>query len=134
VEWPNGFAALLKKYRPQDTITRVELRQVLNTIKRRAWILRHCSSIENNKYNTATKKIDQDYLIAVVLDAAPPSSYQSLLTSEQRRGQGSKMTIADLEAIMNLYWRQTHDDDDDDDDNDEADNEDDNGNGGDEEL
>jgi hypothetical protein len=33
------------------------------------------------KYNTATKKIDEDDSIAVVLDAAP-SEYQALLTSK----------------------------------------------------
>jgi hypothetical protein len=114
IEWPSGLAhlvvaALFKKYRPQDTITRVELRQVLNAIKMKkgtdpATLFEQISSVEN-KYNTATKKIDQDDLIAVVLDAAP-TEYRSLLTSEQQR-LGSKMTIDDLEAIMNQYWRQT---------------------------
>jgi hypothetical protein len=37
-EWPSGLAhlvveALFKKYQPQDMITRVELRQILNGIK-----------------------------------------------------------------------------------------------------
>jgi hypothetical protein len=115
VEWPTGLAhlvvaAMFKKYRPQDTITRVELRQVLNNIKMKkgkdpATLFEQICSIEN-KYNTATKKIDEDDLIAVVLDAAP-SEYQALLTSEQRR-LGTSLKIDDLEAVMGQYWRQTH--------------------------
>jgi hypothetical protein len=114
-EWPTGLAhlvvaAMFKKCRPQDTITRVELRQVLNNIKMKkskdpATLFEQICSIAN-KYNTATKKIDEDDLIAVVLDAAP-SEYQALLTSERRR-LGTSLKIDDLEAIMGQHWRQTH--------------------------
>lgn len=102
-------AALFKKYQPQDMITKVELRKVLNKIKMKkgkdpATLFEQISSIEN-KYNTPTKKIDPDDLIAVVLDSAP-NEYQSMLTSEQRR-LGATVTIEDLETIMNQYWRQT---------------------------
>lgn len=72
-EWPGGLAhlvvaALFKKYRPQDTITRVELRKVLNSIKMKkgkdpATLFEQICSIEN-KYNIVTKKIDPDDLIA----------------------------------------------------------------------
>ena len=60
------------------------------------------SSVKN-KYNTATKKIDEDDIIAVVLDAAP-AEYQSMLTSKQCR-LGSALKIDDLKAIMNQYWQ-----------------------------
>jgi hypothetical protein len=92
-DWPSGLAhlvveALFKEYQPQDTITRVELRQMLNGVKMKkgegpATLFQQISSIEN-KYNTATKQIDEEDLIAVVLDAAP-MEYQAILTSEQRR-------------------------------------------------
>jgi hypothetical protein len=92
-EWPTGLAhlavaAMFKKHRPQDAITKVELRQALNNIKMKkgkdpATPFEQICSIEN-KCNTATKKIDEDDLIAVVLDAAP-SECQALLTSEQCR-------------------------------------------------
>lgn len=67
-------AALFKKYRPQDIITRVELSQMLNGIKTKkgkdpAMLFEQISSIEN-KYNMVLKKIDKEDLISVVLDAA----------------------------------------------------------------
>ena len=114
-EWPGGLAHLVvaalfnKKYQLQDTITRVELRQVLNVIKMKkgkdpSTLFEPISSVKD-KYNTATKKIDEDDLIAGVLDAAP-AEYQLLLTGEQRR-LGSALKIEDLEAIMSQYWQQT---------------------------
>ena len=71
-------AALAKKYQPQDTITRVELRQKLNKIKMKknedpAKLFEQISQIEN-KYNTAAFTIDSANLIAVVLDAASEKS------------------------------------------------------------
>ena len=84
-KWPSGLAhlvvaALFKKYQPQDTITRVELRQVLkNEIKMKngmdpSTLFEQISSVKN-KYNTVTKKIDEDDLIALVLDNASPAEY-----------------------------------------------------------
>jgi hypothetical protein len=114
--FPSGLAymvveALFKKFRPQDTITRVELRQMLNSIKMKkgsdpASLFEQISSVEN-RFNIGTRgRIDQDDLIAVVLDAAP-QEYQALLTGEQRR-RATLLTIEDLEMVMNQYWRQTN--------------------------
>jgi hypothetical protein len=112
-EWPEGKASdvvkyMLKKYKPQDTITRVELRQKLNkiTMKRNAdpaTLFEQISSIEN-QYNAPGKKIEEADLIAVVLDAAP-AEYQAVLTAEQRR-RGTDLCVADLEEAMNQFWRQ----------------------------
>ena len=65
-EWPGGLAylvmeALNKKYRPQDTITRVELRQKLNKVAMKknqdpATLFEQVSSIEN-QYNAPGVKI-----------------------------------------------------------------------------
>ena len=60
---------------------------------------------KTNTMRAATKKINEDDLIAVVLDAAT-AEYQLLLTSEQHR-LGSALKIDDLEVIMNQYWQQT---------------------------
>ena len=75
--WPSGLAhliatALKNKYQPQDTMTRVELRHQLNKVKLKkgadpATLFEQISSIEN-KYNTATRIIDKEDLIAVVID------------------------------------------------------------------
>ena len=79
-EWPSGLAhvivaALMDKYQPQDTVTRVELRKMLNKVSMKktenpAVIFEQLSSI-NNRYNTSTKQIDEEDLIAVVLEVAP---------------------------------------------------------------
>jgi hypothetical protein len=113
-EWPTGLAhlavaAMFKKHRPQDTVTRVELRKALNDIKMKkgkdpATPFEQICSVEN-KHNAATKKIDEDDLIAAALDAAP-SEHQALLTSEQRR-LGTSLKTDDLEAVMGQHWRQT---------------------------
>jgi hypothetical protein len=57
-----------------------------------------------NRYNTATSQVQQEDLIAVILDAAP-MEYKSVLTTEQR-AQGTNLTLADLETVMNQHWRQ----------------------------
>ena len=111
--WPNGLAhlvikALFKKYQPQDTVTRVELRQMLNKIGMKknadpATLFEQIASIEN-RYNTATSQVQQEDLIAVILDAAP-MEYKSVLTAEQRV-QGTNLTMSDLETVMNQHWRQ----------------------------
>jgi hypothetical protein len=80
-------SALFKKYQPQDVITRVELRQQLSAVKMKsnedpATLFEQLSSIEN-RYNTSTKKIEEEDMIAVVLDAAP-TEYQAILTAEQQ--------------------------------------------------
>jgi len=113
-EWPSGLAhlvvaSLMKKYRPQDTITRVELRQMLNRVSMKknqdpATLFEQLSSIEN-QYNAPGKKIDEGDLIAVILDAAP-AEYQAVLTAEQRL-RGDELALSDLETAMNQHWRQT---------------------------
>jgi hypothetical protein len=117
-DWPGGLAhqvvsALLKKHQPQDTITRVELRQKLNKISMSngedpARLFEKISQIEN-RYNTAAFSIDEADLIAVVLDAAP-SQYQAVLTMEQRR-LGAAIKLNDLEMTMNQHWRQLRQED-----------------------
>jgi hypothetical protein len=113
MEWPSGLVYLVmeamgEKYRPQDTITRVELRQKLNKVSMKknqdpATLFEQISSIEN-QYNAPGVKIDEGDMIAVVLDAAS-AEYQAVLTAEQRL-RGDKLTLNDLETAMNQHWRQ----------------------------
>ena len=111
--WPNGLAhlvvkGLFKKHQPQDTVTLVELRQMLNkiTMKKGLNLVTLFEQIANveNCYSTATRKIPQDELIAVVLDKAT-MDYKSILTTEQRV-KGSLVTLEDLQSTMNQHWRQ----------------------------
>jgi hypothetical protein len=73
-------------------MTRVELRHQLNkvTMKKDAdpvTLFEQLSAIEN-RYNTASRKIEEEDLIAVVIDAAP-KHYQSVLT---KKNSDYKMT------------------------------------------
>jgi hypothetical protein len=112
-DWPSGLAhlvvtSLFRKYQPQDTITRVELRRMLNGVKMKkgedpVTLFKQLRNIEN-RYNTATQTLEEDNMIAVVLGAAT-SEYQSIVTAKQRR-LGGNITLDNLEECMNQYWRQ----------------------------
>jgi hypothetical protein len=112
--WPTGKASkvtdlLLRKFTPQDTMARVELRQELNQIKMKkngnpAGLFEQISAGENIYNNTAATKIDEEDLIAVILDAVP-AEYQAVLTSKQR-SKGDTLKQGNLEDAMNQHWRQ----------------------------
>jgi hypothetical protein len=113
-DWPSGLAHLVmsglnKKYNPHNTISRVELRQCLSAIRMKknedpATLFEQISSIKY-KFNMSARHIEEEDLIALVLDAAP-QEYQSLLTAEQRI-KGAGITLSNLEVVMGQYWRQT---------------------------
>jgi hypothetical protein len=112
--WPDGLASLVTdalkaKYMPQDTVTRVELRQMLNKVSMKpngnpAVIFEQISTIKNRYCNGSTRTIDDEDLIAVVLDAAT-KEYSSILQCEQRI-QGTSLTVDHLEQTMKEYWRE----------------------------
>jgi hypothetical protein len=54
-------------------------------------------------YNNAARKIDQDDLVAVVLEKAP-EKYKSILTAEQRRN-GANLALTDLNSCMHDLYR-----------------------------
>jgi hypothetical protein len=71
-------SGLNKKYNPQDTISRVELRQRLSAIRMKknldpATLFEQIRSIKN-RFNTSTRHIEEEDLIAVVLDTALKST------------------------------------------------------------
>jgi hypothetical protein len=75
-----------------DIISRVEIRTRLSQVKMKAEddprILFNQLATIQSAYNDATRKIDPDDLIAVVLEKAP-EKYKSILTAEQRhKGTG----------------------------------------------
>jgi hypothetical protein len=105
--WPNGLASLVTdvlkaEYMPQDTVTRVELRQMLNKVSMKAnsnpAVLFEQVSTIKNRYCAGTRTIDSKDMIAVVLNAAN-EEYSSILQCEQRiRGTG--LTLEHLEETM----------------------------------
>ena len=91
-----------KKFQPNNTVTRVEMRQMLNEVSMKkdddpSTIFEQLSSIEN-RYNTAERQMEQEDMIAVVLHAAP-EKYQSVLTTEQRI-QKDDISLEHLETAM----------------------------------
>jgi hypothetical protein len=112
--WPNGLASLVTdalkaKYMPEDTVTRVELRQILIKVSMRphsnpAVIFEQISTIKN-RYCAGMRTIDSEDLIAVVLDAAT-KEYSSILKCEQRIQNGTGLTVEHLEETMKEYLRQ----------------------------
>jgi hypothetical protein len=90
---------LFKKHRLDDLISRVEMRQKLSQVTMKDGddprvLFNQLASIQS-AYNNASWKIDNDDLIAVVLEQAP-SNYKYILTAEQRR-KGTKPMVIVLE-------------------------------------
>ena len=113
-EWPSGLAwkimeSMKKKFAPDDTISKVELRRQLNKISMKKnddpATLFEQLSVVRNKYNSpsSTAQLSKEELIAVIIDAAH-EDYQSVLTAEQRR-LGTSIELADLQSVMNQQWR-----------------------------
>ena len=114
-DWPSGLAyvvidELFKKYRPVDMISRVEMRSRLNNVSMKAnddprILFDQLASIQC-AYNSTTRKIDPDDLIAVALEKAP-AMYTSILTAEQRI-KGVNLKLSDLCSCMNDLYRTTN--------------------------
>jgi len=112
-EWPDGLAYLvvqnlMKKYRPTDVLSKVELRQRLNQITMKkdsdpSLLFEKLAAIQD-RFLAPGMKIEEDELIAVVLDIAP-IEYQSVLTSEQIIKKDA-LTLMDLEIVMGQHYRQ----------------------------
>ena len=92
-DWTGGLAhevmaALLKKkYKLEDMISRVELRQKMSKVRMKknddpATLFEQLSAIEN-QYNTATQQIDDEDMIATVISVAP-TKYKLIVLAEQR--------------------------------------------------
>ena len=112
-EWPSGLAylvvaALYNKFRPKDTISRVEMRMKLARLSMKpnekpSVIFEAISSIKNQFYRTITNDgtkntiDDEEYLAAAM--AAAPDKCKSIVTSVQI-SKGDAMTLKDLETAM----------------------------------
>jgi hypothetical protein len=107
-KWPNGLVHLMirglfKKYQPQDTVTLVELRWMLNKISMKkdantATMFEQIASVKN-RYNTVTRKIQEEGLIAIILDKST-MHYKAVLMAEHR-AKGPLLKLNNLELVMN---------------------------------
>jgi hypothetical protein len=77
--WQEGEAylvvkELMKKYRPLDTVSKIEMRQQLSKIKTKtrmdpSLLFERLTSIQN-QYLGPGKRLDKEELIAIILDVA----------------------------------------------------------------
>jgi len=112
-EWPDGIAylvvrELMKKYRPLDTISKIEMRQKLTRIKMKkgmdpSILFETLTSIQN-QYLGPGKRLPKEELIAIILDVAT-EEYKAILTVE-RKMKGESLTVEDLENVMSEEFRQ----------------------------
>jgi hypothetical protein len=95
------------KCMPQDTVTEVELRQMLNKVSMKSncdlkVIFEQIRTIKN-RCCTYMQKIDEDDLIAVMIDAES-KEYKAILMME-RHIQGAALDLSHLEQAMNQHCR-----------------------------
>jgi hypothetical protein len=95
---------LKKKFRPNDIMSKVELRQQLNKVVMKkgsdpAVLFETLAAIED----TYGGNVDESELIAIVLDAAT-DEYQSVLMAEQSN-RGLSLSLMDLELVMGQHYR-----------------------------
>ena len=114
-DWPGGQAhlvvtALKEVYQPSDSITEVELYKKLNKVEMKKKddpksLFEQIAKIKN-WYNNGNRKVPDAQLIAIVLSKAP-KEYASVLTSEQEK-RGNQLTLTNMRAVMNKYYRQVY--------------------------
>ena len=114
-DWPGGLAykvveSLLDIYKPEDTVTEVELYAKLLTVKMKKTdnpriLFEQVASIQN-WYNNESRKLPLSQMIAVILKAAP-DAYASVLTSEQTK-MGDNLKLSHLRKAMNTYYRSVY--------------------------
>ena len=111
--WPDGEAhlvvrELMKRYRPLDTVSKIEMRQQLSKIRMKKGmnplvLFETLTSIQN-QYLGPGKKLPKEELIPIILDVAP-EEYRAVLSSE-RRMRRDALTVEDLESAMMEEYRQ----------------------------
>jgi gag-polypeptide of LTR copia-type len=109
-EWPEELAYLVaqelsKKFKPNDIISKVKMRQKLNQVSMKkgsdpAKLFETLASIED-QYD-GIGDIKESDLIAVVLDVAT-QEYQAVLTADQSI-KGNQLTLHDLETVMAQHY------------------------------
>ena len=111
--WPGGLAhkvvvKLKENYQPNDRVSRVELRQRLNRVEMSktddpSELFEQISSIKNAFQTNNTQTVDEEDLLATVLEKAP-EEYASILATE-KRSKGANLTLENLEAAMDTEYR-----------------------------
>ena len=112
LSWPGGLThkvvvKLKEKYQPNDKVSRVELHWRLNRVKMGKTddpieLFEQIASIKN-AFQTNKQTVDEEDLLATVLEKAP-EEYASILATEKRM-KGANLTLENLEAAMDTEYR-----------------------------
>jgi gag-polypeptide of LTR copia-type len=113
--WPEGEAylvvkELMKRFRPLDSISKVEMRLQLSKIKMRkgmdpSILFTTLTSIQN-QYLGPGKHLPQEELISIILSVAT-EEYRHVLSIE-RKIPGDSLTVEHLESAMTEEYRQNN--------------------------
>ena len=111
--WPGGLAhkvvvKLKEKYQPNDRVSRVKLRRRLDRVEMSktddpSELFEQIASIKNAFQTNNTQTVDEEDLLATVLEKAP-EEYASILATEER-SKGANLTLENLEAAMDTEYR-----------------------------
>jgi gag-polypeptide of LTR copia-type len=111
--WPDREAHLVvrelyKRYQPLDTVSKVDMRQHLSSVKMKkgtnpSALLETLNSIQNQILGPGVR-LPKDEIIAIILDVAS-EEYRPILSVE-RRMNGEDLTVEDLERAMCEEYRQ----------------------------
>jgi hypothetical protein len=114
VECPSGLAyylvvlALKKKHTPSNTISKLELRRMMNGIsmKKNADHIELFNQISAVKvrYERPINVIDENEFFITIVISVAPSAYQGVLTTEQVC-QETNLRLSDLTKVMGMQWR-----------------------------
>ena len=112
-EWPDVEAHLVvkelfKRYRPLDTVPKVEMRQQLSKIRMKRGtnpsVLYETLTIIQNQCLVPGVRLPKDDIIAIILDVA--SEEYRPIHSIERRMRGESLSVEDLERAMSEEYRQ----------------------------
>jgi hypothetical protein len=114
-DWPGGLAyevveQLMAVYKPDDNMVEIEVYAKLHKVKMKKkedpkTLFEQVAAIQN-WYNTATRKLAKEQMIAVILRAAPVE-YASVLTTEEQK-HGKALQLSHLRVAMNKYYRSVY--------------------------
>ena len=126
-EWPSGLAylvvdGLMKKFMPKDKLTNVEAAKLLRRVSMKpkddpATLFEQISEIEM-MCNGNKKKLDEDVLMATVMDAAPIGYADVIARTVNKHGDALTMdqleeAFADHFRIMDNKWTNKNEEEDD---------------------
>ena len=111
-DWPGGYVHLFltrlqQKFKPQDTVSIIELKKSLNQLKLKpgedpSKLFEDLARLQN-RFQSSNYTMDDSEVIATVISAIP-AEYTGIITALQVQ-KGSAMTVDDVETSLKTFWR-----------------------------